>query len=445
MDINTQNNTINDLSYIVFKLGGTSQNYLAYKNLKEIIYKNSHQKIFIVVSALSGITNILMDFNGCTLENNIKCSSKIIKKHIDFIKTLEFDDNYEKQVIQQIEFTINYIFKTNINNYNTQIWKNQRIVLGETLSSLILNKFLNYHSLKSNNLLATDIIYFTNENKSLNYLKVNTETIFDEFTRYDIIVTQGFTARDIHDNISILMGRGSSDTSGAIFASFLNAKEYQIWTDVAGIYDIDPRLSSDAKMITHLNYEIAQEMAGMGAKIIHPYCIKPCQKDNIPIIIRNSFNLNDPVTVINKDKDNVHAYSIQKDIIIFKIKSINMWHGVGFASDIFETFKKYNLDIDIITTSQFEITVTIKKNNNEEGVNETINNLRMKYNVTIYDNYNLVSIVTQNILKSDKINKIHTISSKYDILLQSISSNNYSISFAIKDNPYDLLLDLYNN
>lgn len=438
------NNTKSNI--VVFKLGGTSQNIIAYNNLKTIIeeiYKNN--KIFIVVSAISGITNILLNFEGEILDNNHKCCLKIIKKHTEFIKTLNFDENFERQTIQQIEYMINYIFKSNKHNYNTDVWKRQRIVLGEQLSSLILNKFLNYNNFKSNNLLATDIIYFTHQSKNLNTLKVNSETILEEFNRNNIIITQGFTARDFQDNVTVLMGRGSSDTSGAIFASFLNASEYQIWTDVAGIYDIDPRLCKEAKMIVQLNYEIAQEMAGMGAKIIHPYCIKPCQKDNIPITIRNSFNLKDPITIINNEKNNTHAYSIQKNIIIFKIKSINMWHGVGFASDIFETFKKYNIDIDIITTSQFEITITIKKEDNEEGINETIDNLRCKYNVEIFDNYNLVSIVNQNILKSDRINKIHSISSKYDILLESISSNNYSISFAIKEDPYDLLLDLYKN
>lgn len=432
---------MSDFHIKVIKLGGTSQNLIPYQNAKKYIgeYIDKKYKIFIVVSALSGITNLLSNYK----DKDSNCKEIILQKHFDFIKKFNFDDIYTRNLNQQIEFIINYIFN-NINDIN----KNEIYVLGENLSSIIFNAFLNYphnkKNIKSKVIMATNILSYISKIKNLSNLAVDTEQIIKNFIDNDVIVTQGFTANDMYGKTTVLMGRGSSDTSGAIFAKYLNAQEYQIWTDVSGIYNIDPRLTDSATKIYHINFELAQEMAGMGAKILHPYCIKPCQKANIPILIKNSFDISQKPTIIDNNIYDTIGFLIQKDIYIVKIISITMWHGVGFAAHIFNIFADNKLDIDIITTSSFEITVSIKNDNNLKYLYKAIRELEKSYSVKLLENCYIVSVVSNNILHLDKLPKIHQISLKYDIKLESISSNNHSISFGLVDKAHDFLLELYN-
>ena len=431
------------MSIKVIKLGGTSQNIIPYTNAKKVITDliSKQQKVFIVVSALSGITNLLLDETISSTE----CKKNLISRHTSFIEEFQFDKDYITNLIQYVEFIINYVFKAPFDTENRKI---EKISLGEHLSSVIFNAFINYpenkHIIKSNVVMATNLLKYNSTLKNLNNLIVDTNQIIKQFKKYNVLVTQGFVASDVDNNPTILMGRGSSDTSGAVFAKYLKANEYQIWTDVACIYNIDPRLVDNATKITHLDFEMAQEMAGMGAKILHPYCIKPCQKNNIPISIINSFNIDEENTTIDSNPTETISFLIQKDINIIKIKSIDMWHGIGFAADIFNTFSINKLDIDIIITSPFEITVTVKKDGNFLQIKNAISQLEERYCVELFENYHIVSVVSNNILLSGKLSKIHEISSKYDIKLESVSSNNYSISFGLKENSIEFLLELYN-
>ena len=242
------------------------------------------------------------------------------------------------------------------------------------------------------------------------------------------------------------MGRGSSDTSGAVFAKFLKAKQYQIWTDVSGVYNIDPRLTNKPIIFNKLDFNMAQEMAGMGAKVLHPYSIKPCQEENIPIILKNSFDINNKGTLISNETSSHPSFTLQNKIWLIKIKTLNMWHGIGFAADIFDIFSKQKIDIDIITTSAFEITITTKSKNNLQSLQKAVFALAKQYQIDVIKNCNQVSVIYPNII-SPLLNKIHQISTKYQIELEAISSNNYSISFILKENANakELLLELSNS
>lgn len=462
----------------VIKLGGTSQDKVAYQNAVKVIrdiLKND--KVLVVVSALSQITNMLFSKVDKTI---------IIKKHFDFIDTLGLKNSEDLK--EQINFLIRYTLKNN--NYYKSNSCAEILALGEHLTSIIFNKYLNENLSYTENLieenklcndiddensdeeysededqeeeqneeqfkqkvlnfeyyskviLATEYLKFTDKNKNLSSLSVDSSKIIDNFKNNDVLVTQGFIASDYQGNPTILMGRGSSDTSGAIFSKFLNAKEYQIWTDVNGIFNTDPRIISKAKQLLQIDFEMAQEMAGLGAKVLHPQSIKPCQDNNIPILIKNSFDIDKKPTIISNLTTNDCAYVLQKNILLVKIKSLKMWHGVGFASHIFDIFKKYNIDIDIITTSQFEITVTFK-NDNEININNTINELKLKYEVEVNDKCNIISVVSSNIVNKNMA-KIHQLTSKQEILLESISSNKYSVSFVVnEDQGLNLLKEVY--
>lgn len=429
---------LSDYPITVIKMGGTSQNLIPYQNVKSTILnlKQLNQKVFIVVSALSKVTNLLFD-------NPIDCEKQLINIHTEFIKKLGFSIDYEQEVINNIKFIIDFVFST------TKKDDTNRICLGENLSSKILNSFLNYpekDKIKSHVLLATQLLKFNSENQTLKSLVVNPTEIIKNFEQNNVIITQGFIANNFKGNPVILMGRGSSDTSGAVFAKFLKAKQYQIWTDVSGVYNIDPRLTNKPIIFNKLDFNMAQEMAGMGAKVLHPYSIKPCQEENIPIILKNSFDINNKGTLISNETSSHPSFTLQNKIWLIKIKTLNMWHGIGFAADIFDIFSKQKIDIDIITTSAFEITITTKSKNNLQSLQKAVFALAKQYQIDVIKNCNQVSVIYPNII-SPLLNKIHQISTKYQIELEAISSNNYSISFILKENANakELLLELSNS
>jgi len=277
---------------------------------------------------------------------------------------------------------------------------------------------------------------------------VNAEKILTVFQESNVIIVPGFSGYS-SDNKPCLLGRGGSDTTGSILASAINASVYEIWTDVNGLYSSDPRVITDTFIIPHISYNVSQEIAAMGAKIIHPFCILPCAEKNIPIVIKNTF---DPSTKVNTVISNFQNYSIynnlfaitlQKNVTVFKITSINMWNNFGFVYDIFSIFKKYNVDVNIINTSQFNITTTTEDTNitNLFYVKEE---LEKKYNVELQFDNTIVSVIGDNIKTNYKIGEMFNKCRNYNIIMTSYSSNDMTISWVLKDKYNEFAQELHN-
>jgi diaminopimelate decarboxylase/aspartate kinase len=252
-----------------------------------------------------------------------------------------------------------------------------------------------------------------------------------------IFITQGFIASTPNKN-TVLLGRGGSDTTGALIANTINATEYEVWTDVDGIYSADPRIIKDSILINEINYDVIQEMAGMGAKVMHPFSILPCQQKNIPIIIKNTFNsLNDKCTYIKNSKEKVFSIAAQKNITLFKITSLSMWNAYGFVYDIFKMFSDKKVNVNIITTSQFTISTTTDEKD-LEILNELYEDLKESYEVEIIKGRSVVSIVSNNL--NDIINKINVTQFEKDII--HFSSNNLTLSFVINEEKTNEVIKL---
>lgn len=183
-----------------------------------------------------------------------------------------------------------------------------------------------------------------------------------------------------------------------------------------------------------VNYETAQEVAAMGAKVIHPYCILPCAKKNIPIHIKNTFEPNELSTIIfNNPSTSVYGVTIQDNVKVFKITSLNMWNNYGFVYDIFSIFKEYNVDVNIINTSQFNITTTTDEIN-ESKLWSVCTKLEKKYQVELKFGNSIISVIGDNIRMTDSIGNIFKLTKKFDIITTSYSSNDMSLSFVINSN-----------
>jgi len=409
----------------VLKFGGTSQLFTTYKMIKDIIEnRKEDHKYIIVLSAVSGITNKLLEF--------INSKSIIILNEI-----ISINKNLASQCFINIDDLVNkfLILSNNLNNLNDKI---KFVAQGEYFTTEILNRYLINSNIKSKLLSSQKIIFSTSENTSMynkGEFNVNSSKIIKNFNKnIDTLIIPGFSG-STPLNYYCLLGRGGSDTSGSIIAASINAKVYEIWTDVNGIYSSDPRKIKNTIINKEIDYEVAQEVAAMGAKVIHPYCIIPCAIKSIPIYIKNTFDPYCQSTIINNNKkNNLYGITIQDNVNVFKITSFNMWNNYGFASDILSVFGLFSVGINIINTSQFNITTTT----DEQDSNKLLsikNKLEEKYQVELTHNNSIISIVGNKIKLIDKfinnIGHIFNFTKNYDIITTSYSSNDLTLSFVI--------------
>lgn len=422
---------------LVIKLGGTSQTKEGYSNLLEEIRKNNTNKIIVVVSAVKNVTNLAIELiktkNKSLLENIISSNKKLCDNL-----------NISNDCITDIVKNLNMLFdKESFSNQDAI----DIISSGETFTANILNSFLQKNNLTSFYLDSTEFIHSNMNNNNNIYNKgefeVNNFKLSNLLVNNDVIVVPGFRASTPSKNVC-LMGRGGSDTTGSIIAASLKAKKYMIWTDVNGIFSGDPNIVKHVNIIPTISYNAAQEISAMGAKVIHPYCIKPCMEANVPIHIRNTYDLNSKNTVIENclggSEKSIYSITNQSKISVFKIKSLNMWNNYGFVYHIFSKFKDFNVDVNIINTSQFDITTTTD-DLDENKLYRLKQELEKDYIVELFNNCNCISLVGENIRKYDKINKIINALKDFDIKLTSYSSNDMSISFVVENDIHKEIIN----
>ncbi len=410
-------------NYVVLKFGGTSQTASTYQMILDRIKQSNKQvKYVIVLSAISGITNKLLQYEN---NNDIAILRKIVEVNKNLATDMKVNIDDLIQILNEKAKFINIL--DNAISFVSQ---------GEFFTCNILNRFLISNGIKSQFISSLDVIESNQENESI-YNKgefiVHPEKITESLKTNDVVVIPGFSARTPSYK-TCLLGRGGSDTTGSIIAAELGAKAYEIWTDVNGIFSSDPRKISNTFINELVNYEAAQEVAAMGAKVIHPYCILPCAKKNIPIHIKNTFKPNDLSTIIyNNPSASIYGVTLQDNVTVFKITSLNMWNNYGFVYDIFSIFKEYNVNVNIINTSQFNITTTTDEID-EQKLWCICAKLKMKYQVEIKFGNSIISIVGDNIRMIDSIGNIFKLTKKFDIITTSYSSNDMSLSFVINSN-----------
>lgn len=188
-------------------------------------------------------------------------------------------------------------------------------------------------------------------------------------TEADLVLTQGFIARNPEGD-TVLIGRGGSDTSAAYFAVKLQAERLEIWTDVPGLFSADPRHVPEARLLRHLSYNEAQELATMGASVLHPRCIDPVRQHHIPLYICSTEAPHLDGTVISSDvpdaAPHLKAISAKTGVTLISMSTIGMWQKVGFLADVFSVFKRHGLSIDLVATSEANVTVSL------DGISNTL-------------------------------------------------------------------------
>ena len=336
---------------IVLKFGGTSVSTpQRWKNIRDILENHLKQdptrQIVVVVSALSGVTNSLIKLTEIeNIEDRLELLVEIFNKHTELIRDLKI---VFPPLIQKYFIEIESIVRTQFIHF-PEI-KAKLVSYGELMSSAIGCKYLTHFLIPTKYLDSRDIIL--NEfNEKCSYENNFLENIVDwnkilvpELDdEYDIFITQGFigSVRVKGEYRTCLLGRGGSDTTGSIYANILDASFYEIWTDVDGIYNIDPRITKDAVLIENIDYSTAIDIAKLGGKVIHSRCIQPLIDKNIPCIIKNTNNIKATKnTTIHTGSCEYRFLTGKKDVLLIQFENNN-----DYYKTIFNHLHRYKVDI----------------------------------------------------------------------------------------------------
>ena len=426
-----------DKKSIVIKLGGTSQCKTAYDKLINYLAEliPTHN-IYVVLSAVSGVTNLLEKYTKTKDYTYIIDVLELNEKLIDeLFPSDEYSSNSDKPqyLIQYLEDKLKLIIEsyTDLDDVYT---KAKIIGFGEIMSTRIFNHY--YDRCK----LFNSYDYIKTSKKVFDLYPTVEFYCSDDIAKseYSVSILQGFIASDIDGNPTLL-GRGGSDTTGALIAKTVNAERYEVWTDVNGIYTGDPRILNSAIPIKNISYEMCKEIAALGAKVMHPLSILPCETLSIPIIVKSSFSDCDGTIISTVNNSNI-IVAIQNDVTLFNIKSENMWNAYGFVSDIFRRFTESHIDINIITTSQFSISTTTNEKN-KYLLNRVYELLKTTYECTMTNNCIIVSLISDKIYET--LSKVDLNKLKPEIV--HIGSNNLSFNLVFKNKTKEDIKEILNS
>ncbi|TVZ28402.1 aspartate kinase [Gillisia sp. Hel_I_86] len=421
----------------ILKFGGTSVGTAeSIYNVRNIIESIPGTKI-IVLSAMSGVTNHLVTIteaikNGKQEEAQI-LNSVLKVKHIELLDKLitSPDRNFK------VKSGLNDLFKEFddflLREYSED---NTNLILtfGETLLTYIFSEYL-FASQMDNTLLdGKRFMYVENiENPDTTEVANRIIPFLKSEEMEPIYITQGFVRIDKFNRVSTLK-RGGSDYSATILGAALNAEEVQIWTDIDGFHNNDPRYVEDTHPLSNLTFEEAAELAYFGAKILHPQTISPVLEKNIPIYLKNTFTPELPGTKISSEinKKGLKAISAKDGITAIKIKSNRMLMAHGFLKKIFEIFDNLETAIDMITTSEIAISLTIDDTRN---LGPILDQLHEYGDITVEKDHSIICIVGEGLIEDSNTYKLFEILNEIPIRMISYggSLNNVSLLVATEN------------
>lgn len=419
----------------VLKFGGTSVG--SAQRMKEVakLITDGEQKI-VVLSAMSGTTNTLVEISDYLYKKNPDGANEIInrleakyKQHVDELYSTK---EYKQKTIDFLKAQFDYI-----RSFTKDIFTlfEEKVILaqGEIISTNMVTNYLVEQGVKAVLLPALEFMRTDkNAEPDLIYIKNKIEQQLELHPDVDIYITQGFICRNAYGEVDNLQ-RGGSDYTASLIGAAVNASEIQIWTDIDGMHDNDPRIVEKTSPVRHLHFDEAAELAYFGAKILHPTCIQPAKYANIPVRLLNTMEPSAPGTIISNEteKGKIKAVAAKDNITAIKIKSGRMLLAYGFLRKVFEIFESYQTSIDMICTSEVGVSVTI---DNIKHLNEILNDLKKYGTVTVDHDMCIICVVGD--LQWENIGfEARTLDALKDVPVRMISygGSNYNISFLIKE------------
>ena len=430
----------------VLKFGGTS---IGNSNqIKKTISLINLQKTNVVVfSAFSGVTNLLSEFIQQSKRGNYIVCNQILKtiknKHTDICYELLQSKKIQIIAINKIEKSIKIIEKFTNRKINGN---NENLVLaqGEILSVMLIYLYLLENEIDVAYIPALNFMK-TRSNAEPNYKSITSKlnSAMKKYTECRLFITSGFICKN-HRNKVANLNRGGSDYTATIIGKVLNANVIEIWTDIDGLHNNDPRFVEQTESINNLSYEEASELAFFGAKVLHPSSITPAQYNNIPIVIKNTMNPSDVGTIISDytpAKEGLKAIAAKDGITTIKIRSGRMMQAYGFLRKVFEVFEKYKTSVDMLTTSEVSIAMTIE---NTCFLDKILKELSLLGNVETETNQSIICIVGDFNNRNENIKNIIKGLENIPVQMISFGASKINISFVINSEHKIEALNLLN-
>lgn len=307
------------------------------------------------------------------------------------------------------------------------------VAQGEVMSTNMVTNYLNEQGVKTVLLDALDFMRTDkNAEPDLTYIKEHLAEVMKANEGYQIYITQGFVCRNAYDEVDNLQ-RGGSDYTASLIGAAMMADEIQIWTDIDGMHNNDPRIVDHTDAVHQLNFEEAAELAYFGAKILHPTCVQPAKYAGIPVRIKNTMDPDADGTVIDNVlvRGKIKAVAAKDNITAIKIKSSRMLLATGFLRKVFEIFETYNTPIDMITTSEVGVSVSIDK---DTHLTKIMDELKKYGTVTVDTDMCIICVVGDLDWSNVGFETLVTEAmANIPVRMISYGGSNYNISFLIRE------------
>ena len=419
----------------VMKFGGTSVG--SPERIKHVasLVTESGEPTFVVLSAMSGTTNTLVEISDYLYKKNPEGANEIIntleKKYMVHVDELYDTDEYKQKTRDFLHQEFDYL-RSFTKDIFTSFEEKSIVAQGEVMST---NMMVNYLQEKGFHAVLLSALDFMRTDKNgepdPQYIKEKLAAIMMQNEGYQIYITQGFICRNAYGEVDNLL-RGGSDYTASLVGAALPADEIQIWTDIDGMHNNDPRVVEHTEAVRQLNFEEAAELAYFGAKILHPTCVQPAKFAGIPVRLKNTLDPKADGTIIDNVimRGKIKAVAAKDNITAIKIKSSRMLLATGFLRKVFEIFESYQTPIDMIATSEVGVSMSI---DNQAHLTDIVNELK-KYGTVTVDSDMTIICVVGDLDWSNLGFETLVLEAMQNIPVRMISygGSNYNISFLIK-------------
>ncbi len=418
------------------KFGGTSVGTpTRMKEVTKLVTK-SGEPVFVVLSAMAGTTNSLVEISDYLYKKNPDGANEIInqleRKYLKHIDELYQSDAVKEQTREFLTTEMNYL-RSFTKELFTSFEEKSIVAQGELLSTNMVVNYMKEQGFKAVLLNALDFMR-TDKNSEPDpaYIKEKLQALMEKNEGQQVYVTQGFICRNAYGEIDNLQ-RGGSDYTASLIGAAIGADEIQIWTDIDGMHNNDPRVVDNTQPVHHLHFEEAAELAYFGAKILHPTCVQPAKYAGIPVRLLNTMEPEAEGTTISNQTEygKIKAVAAKDNIIAIKIKSSRMLLATGFLRKVFEIFESYQTPIDMVCTSEVGVSMSI---DNSAHLGEIVDELK-KYGTVTVDTGMCIICVVGDLDWSNIGFETKVLDAMKNIPVRMISygGSNYNISFLIRD------------
>ena len=417
------------------KFGGTSVG--TPQRMKEVskLVTKSGEPVFVVLSAMAGTTNSLVEISDYLYKKNPDGANEVInqleRKYKKHVEELYSTDEMKSATREFLKGEFNYL-RSFTKELFTSFEEKNIVAQGELMSTNMVVNYMKEQGIHATLLNALDFMR-TDKNAEPDpvYIREKLTALMEKEEGVQVFITQGFICRNAYGEVDNLQ-RGGSDYTASLIGAAIHADEIQIWTDIDGMHNNDPRVVEKTEPVHQLHFEEAAELAYFGAKILHPTCVQPAKYAGIPVRLLNTMEPDAEGTTISNETETgkIKAVAAKDNITAIKIKSSRMLLATGFLRKVFEIFESYQTPIDMVCTSEVGVSMSI---DNDAHLEEILDELKKYGTVTVDKNMCIICVVGD--LEWNNIGFESFAAEAFkDIPVRMISygGSNYNISFLIK-------------